>query len=105
MTESEWKIFRSVRVDALDRLCGRALGEITQAAAQEGKSNHDRFLAVFDLVMDCNDQIADAFDHLSRSKALMQLTIMRSMGLLTDEDLAQFSQQTREDVVAMSGGR
>ncbi|MHB8520281.1 MAG: hypothetical protein ACYDH9_05935 [Limisphaerales bacterium] len=39
-----------------------------------------------------------AFEDFRRSTAVMQLVIMRSMGLLTDEDLSVFSEPTQAQV-------
>jgi hypothetical protein len=47
------------------------------------------------LVEERDKQMANAFDDFRRSTAVMQLGIMRRMKLLTDEELALFSEQTR----------
>lgn len=49
-----------------------------------------------------NDDIASAFDHLSRSKMVMQLARMHALDLIDSEEFAEFSEDTREAVATMS---
>lgn len=102
MTESEWKILREVKAAALERLCGRIL-EDSQAAMQGAGTNHERFLRLFDTVRDRNDEIARTFDRLSRSTADQKLGAMIKLDLVTDEELARFSQETQATARYMFG--
>jgi hypothetical protein len=49
-----------------------------------------------------NTKLASAFDDLRRSTAFLQLAGMRSLGLLTDDECAGFSDETREIVALMT---
>ena len=48
--------------------------------------------------MNEHKELADAFDDFRRSTAILQLAVMRRMGLLTDEELSLFTEQTQEIV-------
>jgi hypothetical protein len=96
INESDWKLFRQLRVIALDRFCQRVLGEIGNIASDAGKSSHERYLAIFRLLNERNREMADAFNDPRRSVALIQLRLIRSLGLLTEEEKAQFRQETRD---------
>lgn len=61
-------------------------------------SAHDRYLEVCKLIKERDRQIANAFNDFRRSTAIMQLGIMRRMKLMTDEELALFSEQTQTRV-------
>jgi hypothetical protein len=98
MTESEWKLFRQLREVALDRFCQRVLSEVCTLAADPGKSNHDRYLAMFKLLKRRDRELADAFNDPRRSTALRQLACIRSLGLLTEEEFARFRPETRASV-------
>jgi hypothetical protein len=102
--ESDWKVLRVVKTDALDRYCARVLDECRTAIDGEG-SPHERYLRLFQLVQDRNETLADAFDDMRRSTAFLRLMDMRRLGLLTKEDFARFSPETREAVLHMSGER
>ena len=97
---SDWKVFRRLHVVALERYCQRVLEEVKLATACKD-SYHDCYLKVYQLIQDRNKTIARAFDDLRRSTALMQVVHIINEGLLTDEELRQFSQefQTRIDSI------
>jgi hypothetical protein len=103
MTESEWKLFRRLREVALDRFCQRVLSEICTLAADPGKGNHERYLAVFRLVKRRDKELANAFDDPRRSTALRQLACIRSLELLTEDEFAGFRPETRDSVRVLLG--
>ncbi len=96
--ESDWKVFRRLREVALERFCQRVLAEMKYAASEPEKTSHQRYLAVWKVMNDRNDELAAAFDNPRRSAALEQLMLMRSHKLLTDEEMTQFSDEMREVV-------
>jgi hypothetical protein len=98
MTESEWKIFRQLREVALDRLCQRILSEAAALIADESKSHHARYGALYKLMKDRDRQVAQGFDGARRSIADIQLMYMRSLKLITDEELARFSPELRSRI-------
>jgi hypothetical protein len=101
--ESDWKLFRELRAIALDRFCERVLNEVVRIAADLGRSNHERCLAIFKLLGRRNREMANAFDNPRRSTARIQLVAIQSHGLLTDEELERFSAETRDAVRASLG--
>lgn len=101
--ERDWKLLRDLRSVALERFCQRALEELTRVAADSGKTHHERYGAVYGLVQERDRELAAALDGLRRSTALSQLARMRSYGLLTDEEMARFSPETRGVIGAFVG--
>jgi hypothetical protein len=93
--ESDWKIFRQLQPLALERFCQRVLDEVSQVAADTGKSSHERYLEVFRLLQKQDKELASCFDNPRRSDALFQLARIVFQGLLTDEEFARFSPETR----------
>lgn len=98
ISEPDWKVFREVHVIALERFCERILGEVAELLPADGRSAHERYLAVYDLIRQRDKELANAFDDFRRSTAWQQLAIMHARGLMTDEELARFSDETREVV-------
>lgn len=96
--EADWKEFRDLRSLALDRFCERVLAEVQSLATDPDKGAHARYLAVFRLIERRDKELADAFDVPRRSTALRQIAVIRSQGLLTDEEFARFSRDTRDIV-------
>jgi hypothetical protein len=96
--ESDWRRFKEVHAKLLERYCCHLLEEVGNVSRGAEGSAHDRYLNVYKLIQQRDKQMANAFDDFRRSTAVMQLAIMRRMKLLTDEDLAPFSEQTRARV-------
>jgi hypothetical protein len=98
IAEADWKLLRELKPRALERFCERALAEVSRIVADTSRGTHDRYLQLF-RVLDRSDRaLSEAFNDLRRSTALMRISMMRSHGLLTDEEFARFSAPTRETV-------
>ena len=95
INESDWKLFRQLRSVALERFCQRVLAEIEQLAADDTQSSHDRYLAIYKLMMRRDKELAAAFNDLRRSTALFQLVQIQSHDLLTEEEMGRFGPETR----------
>jgi hypothetical protein len=103
ISESDWKKFRQLHPLALERFCERVLSEVGPLAAASGKNAHERYLAVYQLIHKRNKELAQAFDDFRRSTALHQLALLRSWGLVTDEEFARFSFETQNVVQVFHG--
>ena len=88
--ESDWLIFRSLREVALERFCERVLVEMRERADDVRSSHHPRYLEIFTLIGKRDDELARAFNNPRRSVALLQLGLIRALGLITDEEVARF---------------
>ena len=136
--ESDWRHFKQVHDDLLERYCARVLDDLTAEArlscfsrwhhglhkplmtsssilravrngcvaallglhvakAADGTA-HERYVRAYKFLKSRDEELARAFDDFRRSTAVMQLAIMRRMGLLSDKDLNVFSLQTQEQV-------
>ena len=101
IAEGDWKVLREIHRVALDRFCERVLGEIAAVAVDAGRGNHERYLAVRGIIKRRDLELADAFDDLRRSNALMKLACIQSHGLVTDDEFDRFSAETRDKVRAL----
>jgi len=93
--EPDWKVLRDIKPLALDRLCQRILDEVTSVANDPDNAAHAKYGKIYGLIQDRDKDIADAFNGLSRSKALFKLAIMNRLGLIEEDELARFSHETR----------
>jgi hypothetical protein len=103
ISESDWKLYRQVHALALQRFCERVLSELSRVGAAKRKTAHERYLAVYKRLQRRDKELAEAFDHLRRSTAWRQLALMRSWGLVTDEEFARFSPETQGAVQLFIG--
>lgn len=94
--ESDWRQFKRVHQMLLERFCERTLEELGAILRAREGSAHERYRRAYRLLEERDEESAQAFDDFRRSTAIMQLTIMRRMGLLGDEELNAFSQQTQQ---------
>jgi hypothetical protein len=96
LLESDWKKFTKLKKTALSRFCERVLAEIDAIRTKETLSSHDQYLEIFALIEKRDRELAQTFDYHSRSKALFQLHLIVARDLLEDEELSQFSEETRK---------
>jgi hypothetical protein len=101
--ESDWKFLRQLHSVALERFCEQILLEIQRINSDKAKSFHQRYLNIYKVVHQRDKEMAQTFNGLRRSTALMQLASMKSLGLVTGEDFLCFSQETRDAVNLMLG--
>ena len=88
-----------VLAKAEERFCQRILEEVAAiASAGAADSAHARYLRLYKLVKERDDEMAGAFNDFRRSTAVLQLGIMRRMKLLTDEELGLYSELTRTQI-------
>ena len=93
--ESDWKTFRELREAALQRFCKRVLEELLSLIRDDSRSHHERYLAVFGLIQERDEQLAHAFNEPARSRMIIQLAAIHALGLLLPGELERFTQDTR----------
>jgi hypothetical protein len=96
LSEPDWKILSRLKPLALDRLCQRILQEsggiITRA--QQGR-HHDSYLDLYRRIHESDETMSRCFDDFKRSQAIVILTNWRLEKLITEEEFAAFSPDTR----------
>jgi hypothetical protein len=101
--ESDWRILRQLKSQALELLCKEILLEIEQINADTSRTFHERYLSIYKILRQRDKEIADIFDGFSRSTALIRLAAMKRRGLLTDDEFSRFSQETKEVIALLLG--
>ena len=100
ISERDWKVFRELRLVALERFCDQLLMEAKAEIERPEKSSHEKYLKLYKLIEQRDDEVAKGFNDRRRSTALMQIGIIHSMGLFTGEELRRFSPETRQVIKA-----
>lgn len=102
--ERDWKTLSRLKPLALDLLCQRILDEAQAIIADATGGEHHRvYLALYRHIQERDRLIADGFDDWSRSRAVVHLLVWRQHGLITDEEFAAFSPETRATVEWLLG--
>lgn len=102
--ESDWKLLRQFHAVTLERFCQRVLSEIVSINSDDTKSSHQRYLDIFGVIERRDREIAQTFNDLRRSTALVHLAAIQSRGLLTEDEFLRFSQETRGIVEVLLEG-
>lgn len=89
--ESDWKQFKRIRADALERMSERILDEACSLRDDGTGSAHERYLELYELIRKRDREMGRAFDQYSRSTAMDCLREMARQDLLTDREIAAFS--------------
>lgn len=79
ISESDWKKFKKLKVKALDKLCGQALRDCKAAINEQERSNHEKYLRLYELIQNHDERIARIFNGHARSKAGFELTLRRQV--------------------------
>ena len=96
--ESDWKKFKELRPLALQRYCDRVMHEVDNIIHDHTRDSHERYLQMYTIVRERDKTLARMFDGFSRSKALFQLVMYYGDELLSDEEIGQLSEETRERI-------
>jgi hypothetical protein len=99
LPERDWKRWQQLAPTLLNRFCDSVVASAAKFSAEDG-TGHERFLALFHFIAESNLKIASVFDDRRRSKALLQIAAAVSSEIMTGEELASFSEETRERVRA-----
>ena len=97
--EPDWKLLRELKSVALERLCERILRRADEIRTQSGLTNHQRYIKLRELIHEQDKKVALAFDDHRRSTAFLKTMQIHRLGLLTDEEFAEFSEQSRKQVL------
>ena len=92
--ESDWRVFRRLHSIALERFCKRVLEEVREAAECE-TDYHDCYRKVYRLIRNHDKRMAAAFDDPRRSNGFLLLANIIGEGLLSADELKQFSQEAQ----------
>jgi len=100
--ETDWKKLRALKTRALNDVCARILDAIAQIVQNRDGREHEAYLALWELLQTQDDLIASLFDDFKRSTALYKLAAWQRHGLVTESDLAWFTEETQATVKAMN---
>ena len=98
--ERDWKIFRELRPVWIERFSEQVNSELLSYLSDERLSAYERYLKVYKFIVGRDRELGEAFNDFRRSTAVIQIRIIRLLGVIKDEELARFSDSTREFVVA-----
>ncbi len=97
ISESDWKKFKKIKEAALERFCGNILEDVSEGlASRDNPTNHGKYLYLYKLIENYDKQIALLFNDHRRSKATIQLIMLRQEGLVNEVDIQGLSNELKE---------
>lgn len=93
---------RSLKARVLDDACARILTGVESIVQKREGRNHEAYLELWDLLHKEDDMIAAMFDDLKRSTAFFKLAAWQIHGLVSESDLALFTEETQDAVKAIN---
>ena len=105
LPERDWKRWQQLAPALLNRFCDVV---VANSAAFDARkvSGHEKFLALHQFIVQSNRDIAVVFDDRRRSNALLQIAAAVARGIMSEDELNSFSEETQERVrslVAIGG--
>lgn len=102
--EVDWKAMRRVHEPALQRYCDRILNECRDIISSMDLTPHERYLSLIETLRRRDRELASAFDDMRRSRALEHLARMIQLQVITDEELSEFTPETRSRAQTLARG-
>ncbi|HEX9654103.1 MAG TPA: hypothetical protein VGA99_10355 [bacterium] len=93
--ETDWKKLRSLKTRALNDACARILDAVGQIVHKKDGREHAVYLELWKLLKKEDDLIAYMFDDFKRSTAFYKLAAWKRHGLVSESDLALFTEETQ----------
>lgn len=97
MKESDWKVFKKIKEQAIEKYCAKCFCEFRDIMADDTKTVHERYGLNYEAVRKKDKRMAILFDGQSRSGAMLQLFGMRKEGLVDEAFLEQLSVEFRDE--------
>jgi hypothetical protein len=94
--ERDWKWLRQLKPQLLARFCERVLDNAVSIVNDSTVGSHERYLKLYEYTREQDRVLGAAFDGQRRSNGLSKIAAIHAQGLFTDEEFAQFTEETRE---------
>ena len=93
--EKDWKVFRELRPVWLQRYCAEVNCQVIRKLSDTKRTEHERYIDVYRFIQKKDRELRDAFNVFRRSSATRQISIIRSLGVVSENEVARFSEQTQ----------
>jgi hypothetical protein len=98
--ESDWRQFCAMVPDLRERYLEAKNQELTNMLTGSDQTPTERFWATFEQMKKESKILQDCLDNHSRSQMSMSMMLMLRHGMLKKEDLNEFSDELREQLMA-----
>ena len=99
--ESDWKKMRKIKDELLNKACDDILADLEGLIAERTGREHKTYQELWKRLKQRDQAIASMFDDLRRSTAVIKLTNWVDYGLISLEDIEDFSEETKDKVKSL----
>ena len=100
--EKDWKLIRSMKDQKLNDASLRIINKVRSVTKECSNNAHKTYLDMWSLLKKEDECISAMFDDIKRSNAIFKLAAWKKYGFLSDEELGEFSQETKEILNAIT---
>lgn len=100
--EKDWKMLSVLKENLLNSACETIFQRIEQLSSTRKGREHATYLELWKLMNQEDKVIAEMFDDLKRSNAVFKIAALKHHGVLTDDQLALFSQAIQDKVARLT---
>lgn len=101
ISEKDWKKLRSLQDQALNIACERIFHKINKVIESRGAESHKYYLKLWTVLREQDEEISLMFDDLKRSTATFKLSVWKRNGILSDENLKEFTEETQKRIESL----
>jgi hypothetical protein len=94
--ERDWKYLRKIQPDMLDTLCQQINQRTERILKSPDKSDHEKYLAVYDHIKKSDRVVAKCFSDWRRSNIWLTIPLLYKEGLLTEDHLKNMTEETSQ---------
>ena len=99
IAEKDWKHFRKIHNLAVNRFSKETLSNINKIiASKEIESKHEKYLQIYQYIRERDKMLGDYFNGARRSTAKIMILGLRRLGLISNEEFNQFSDDVKKFV-------
>ena len=96
--ESDWKKIRDMKNEILSISCNQIFEKVDNISIKREGKEHEAYLKLWKLINRENEEISIMFDDLKRSTAILKLASWKRNGLISDERMSEFTDETQQSV-------
>ncbi len=100
--EKDWKRLRAKKEEKLDQVCEIIINNIKAAMPDQEHGHHKAYLDIWNIIHSGDAKIVEMFDDLRRSNAIFKLASWHRNGLLNENELIEFTEETQASIVAIN---
>jgi hypothetical protein len=101
--EKDWKLFRKLQVELTAQACGLVFKKVQNITNDRVGKEHQSYLDLYRLIKEEDAKIAEMFNNPTRNNVLLKIASLKKHGVLSDEQLQLFSEETQGFVSRMLG--